>query len=148
MQRGRLEQCEVIFASVLSTPGLAEDTQLPALRAALLATKHAPDPADRVRGASPQLTIAKHQLPDWAESRLKSLPFRGDGAEFARLLEKVYQPQTIREVLVSSYSRFTGPYQGPTALKAMQDLWPEERLWTRSKDRHGVNRRMNPAHGD
>ena len=70
----------------LSSPGLAEDTQLPALRASLLATKHAPDVADRVRGASPQLTIAKHQLRDWAESRLKSLPFRGDEAELARLL--------------------------------------------------------------
>jgi hypothetical protein len=75
----------LVFFS-LSLPGLAEDTQLHGLRAALLATKHGPDAADRIRGASPQLTIAKHQLRDWVESRLKSLPFRGDEAEFARLL--------------------------------------------------------------
>ena len=76
----------VLAFVALSAPGLAGDTQLPALRAALLATQHAPDAADRVRGASPQLTIAKHQLRDWAESRLKSLPFGGDEAEFSRLL--------------------------------------------------------------
>jgi hypothetical protein len=70
----------------LSSPGLAEDTQIPALRAALVATKHLPDAADRIRGASPQLTIAKHQLRDWVELRLKSVPLRGDEAEFARLL--------------------------------------------------------------
>jgi hypothetical protein len=35
------------------------------------------------RGATPALTIAKHQLRDWIESRLAALPVDGDGGELA-----------------------------------------------------------------
>ena len=70
----------------LGSPGLAQDTQLPGLRAALLGTRQAPGKVDGPRGGSPQLTIAKHQLRDWVEFRLKALSSRGDEAEFARLL--------------------------------------------------------------
>lgn len=41
---------------------------------------------DAPRGATPQLTIAKHQLRDWVESRLSELPRDGDGRELGRKL--------------------------------------------------------------
>jgi len=64
----------------LCLPALA-DTGLDALRASMVGMrgKDVADPSLGPRGATPQLTVAKHQLRDWVESRLKEMPPGGDG---------------------------------------------------------------------
>jgi len=67
-------------------PALADDTQLDALRGSLVGMRKEPSASSGPRGATPQLTIAKHQLRDWVESRLSGLTQRGDEGELARKL--------------------------------------------------------------
>ena len=53
---------------------LAADPRLEALRSTLLPMRAIqPDEAKGPRGATPQLTVAKHQLLDWLDSRLAHL---------------------------------------------------------------------------
>jgi hypothetical protein len=63
---------------------LAQDARLDALRSSLIAIRH--EEKNDVRGATPQLTVVKHQLRDWIESRLTQLPQRGDAEAFVRPL--------------------------------------------------------------
>jgi len=64
---------------------LAADTALDTLRSSLVGMRGQPD-SSAPRGATPQLTIVKHQLRDWVESRLGALAVRGDEREFERKL--------------------------------------------------------------
>lgn len=64
----------------------AADAQIDALRASLLEMRKEPAKSSGPRGATPQLTIAKHQLRDWVESRLPALTERGDAGELERKL--------------------------------------------------------------
>jgi hypothetical protein len=62
---------------------LAQDAQLDALRSTLIPLReHANDRLsndhDDARGATPALTLAKHQLRDWIETRLARFPENGD----------------------------------------------------------------------
>jgi hypothetical protein len=63
----------------------AADAPLDGLRSSLIGMRGKP-PSDHLRGATPQLTIAKHQLRDWVESRLAGLSQRADEGEFGRRL--------------------------------------------------------------
>jgi hypothetical protein len=67
-------------------PAFTADPQIDALSASLLEMRKEPAKASGTRGATPQLTIAKHQLRDWVESRLPSLTERGDAGELERKL--------------------------------------------------------------
>lgn len=62
----------------LATIARAQDPQLEPLRATLAVIRAHADEARVNRGARPELTIAKHQLRDWIESRLASLEQQGD----------------------------------------------------------------------
>jgi hypothetical protein len=69
---------------VLAANGRAQDTRLEQLRTTLLSLRaHANENLD-VRGATPELTTAKHQLRDWIESRLEGLKSDGNTDDFAR----------------------------------------------------------------
>jgi hypothetical protein len=76
----------VLFA--LCWPGLAADTAptLDALRSSLIGMRGKEPASDAVRGATPQLTVAKHLLRDWVESRLRALSQSGDEGAFERKL--------------------------------------------------------------
>ncbi len=67
-------------------PGLAEDTHLAALRSSLIAMRGKSPGSGAPRAATPQLTVAKHQLRDWVESRLATFTLRSDEGEFERSL--------------------------------------------------------------
>ena len=71
---------------VLCWPGLAADAALDALRSSLLGMRRKPPEYGGPRGATPQLTAAKHLLRDWAESRLHALPQSGDEGALQRKL--------------------------------------------------------------
>src|SRR6267154_3311457 len=71
---------------VLCGLGLAADLRLDALRSSLIGMRGKPQESSHLRGATPQLTAAKHQLRDWVESRLMSLTQTGDEGEFQRKL--------------------------------------------------------------
>jgi len=64
----------------------ASNTPLDALRLSLIAMRGKPPDYGGPRGATPQLTVAKHQLRDWVESRLPALPQGGDEGAFERRL--------------------------------------------------------------
>ena len=74
----------VFFACI----AFAQENQLEALRATLAPLReHANDRMSNdhgdTRGAMPVLTIAKHQLRDWIETRLAKFPEGGDTAMLA-----------------------------------------------------------------
>jgi hypothetical protein len=64
----------------------AADPQIDALRASLLEIRKEPEKSAGPRGATSQLTVAKHQLRDWIESQLPALAERGDEGELERKL--------------------------------------------------------------
>ena len=70
----------VIF--LLCAPLSAQDTALSPLRSTVLSLREHPDNHGETRGATPELTTAKHQLRDWIESRLAKFPETGDEAAF------------------------------------------------------------------
>jgi hypothetical protein len=63
----------------------AAETGLESLRSLLMGLRKA-DPAAGLRGATPELTTAKHQLRDWVESRLAAWTSEGDEHAFEREL--------------------------------------------------------------
>jgi hypothetical protein len=65
---------------------LLADSGLDAVRATLIGMRGKPPDSGGPRGATPALKVAKHQLRDWAESRLKDLALRGDEGELERRL--------------------------------------------------------------
>jgi hypothetical protein len=65
---------------------LAGDSPLDALRSSLIAMRGKPPDYGGPRGATPQLTVVKHQLRDWVESRLPSLSPSRDEGELQRTL--------------------------------------------------------------
>jgi hypothetical protein len=76
----------VLFA--LCWPGLAADTAplLNALGSSLAGMRGKAPGSDGERGATPQLTVTKHLLRDWVESRLHALPQSGDEGALERKL--------------------------------------------------------------
>jgi hypothetical protein len=78
----------------LCLPGLA-DTALDGLRASLTEMRGKPPDWGGPRGATPQLTIAKHQLRDWVESKLKTFGFRADEGELERRLNSELRDATL-----------------------------------------------------
>ncbi len=73
----------VLFA--VSLPILA-DSGLDAARATLIGMRGRKPDSGGPRGATPALTMVKHQLRDWVESRLTGLALRGDEGELERRL--------------------------------------------------------------
>ena len=79
--------CLFIFVALCGTAWSASDVNLGALRSTLLPMRgKRPDDATGPRGATPQLTVAKHQLLDWLDSRLGSLTREVDRLEIQRNL--------------------------------------------------------------
>jgi hypothetical protein len=69
----------------------AADLQLESLKTLILGMR-GKQPGSPVRGASPQLTLVKHQLRDWVEARLTKFDPSTDAASFAgRLNEELIQ---------------------------------------------------------
>lgn len=64
----------------------AQDARLDAIRSSLASMRGKQPGPGRPRGATPELTVTKHALRDWVESRLATLTQRGDVAEFERQL--------------------------------------------------------------
>jgi hypothetical protein len=71
----------------LCLPSLA-DSSLDALHATLIEMRGKSPDSGGPRGATPSLTVVKHQLRDWVESRLKGLALRGDEGELGRRLNE------------------------------------------------------------
>ena len=65
-----------------------EDDRLRALRDLLVPLRGHPHERIETRGATAQLTVVKHQLRDWIESRLSALTPRDDPAVLARQLNQ------------------------------------------------------------
>ncbi len=74
----------LLLLSCLAAP--AQDRSLDALRATLVALRPHADEHRETRGATPELTMAKHQLRDWIESRLIGFAQNGDEDMLAREL--------------------------------------------------------------
>jgi hypothetical protein len=75
----------IFIALCVAAPGA--DLNLEALRSTLLPMRgKQPGEATGPRGATPQLTVAKHQLLDWLDSRLGSLSREVDSLELQRNL--------------------------------------------------------------
>lgn len=76
----------VLVALVMAGSNLvfAQDAELNALRGILVPMRGQPLAHAAVRGANAQLTVVKHQLRDWIESRLVDFPQRGSEAALAR----------------------------------------------------------------
>ena len=66
----------------LCPAAFGEDVQLDALLTTLAPMRQNPLASGGPRGATSQLTVAKHQLRDWVESRLPAFDRRGDEGEF------------------------------------------------------------------
>jgi hypothetical protein len=64
----------------------AADVGLERLRASLVSLRDKPMDSKGPRGATPRLTVVKHELRDWAESQMRSLTERGDQDDFQRRL--------------------------------------------------------------
>lgn len=75
-----------LLAVVLACAALAKDAGLDALRSTLAGMRGKAPDSSAPRGATPQLTIVKHELRDWVESRLATLPEQGDVGELERRL--------------------------------------------------------------
>ena len=73
----------LIFACCRS---MAADLPLDSLKASLLEMRLAPIDARAPRGATEELTIAKHRLRDWVESRLEGFPQAGNELLFSQKL--------------------------------------------------------------
>jgi len=76
----------LVILIALGWPSHADDARLEALRSTLIGMRGTHSGPGAPRGATPQLTVAKHQLRDWVESRLTALTLRGDEGEFERKL--------------------------------------------------------------
>jgi hypothetical protein len=66
----------------------AADPHLDSLRNLLVPMRQKPAATDKLRGATPELTEAKHQLRDWVESRLAQFPEHGGEAVYAGALNE------------------------------------------------------------
>ena len=75
-----------LLLALATLPAVAADAKLDALRATVIAMRNDPKATAGPRGATPQWTVAKHQLREWVEARLTHLPQRGDEAELAKTL--------------------------------------------------------------
>ena len=62
--------------------GFAQDPQSSALHKTLVELR-AQSPDEGTMGATPRLTVAKHQLRDWIETQLATRKESGDEKEFA-----------------------------------------------------------------
>ena len=72
---------------LLFCPALqAQDAQLAALRATVLSLRPHADERRQTRDATPELTVAKHQLRDWVESHLTTFAETGDETAIAEEL--------------------------------------------------------------
>jgi hypothetical protein len=69
----------IAVVALLCAAAKGEDAQLTSLRATLVPLRPHQNERREVRGATPALTVAKHQLRDWIESRLAKFPEKGDG---------------------------------------------------------------------
>jgi hypothetical protein len=74
----------LIFLCAVSA---AQDSQLAALRGALFSLRQYAASHSGVRGGLPAITVAKHELRDWIESRLVSFPQNGDEGTFSNDLQ-------------------------------------------------------------
>jgi hypothetical protein len=97
----------------------AQDDPLAALRATLTSLREHPDEHLESRGATPQLTVAKHQLREWIEASLTGFGESGDEAALARELNSAL-----------SGERFLCDYSVPGA----DERCPDERLLGSLKD--------------
>jgi hypothetical protein len=88
----------VLFIALCSVSGVAQDTQFKALQATLASLRgHCHDEYTELRGAGPQLTVAKHQLRDWVESRLTQLPEQGNANRVSKELNEAVDQAKLRE---------------------------------------------------
>jgi hypothetical protein len=75
-----------IFLALLAVGCKAQDPGLANLRATLVPMRK--EVQSEIRGATPRLTFAKHQLRDWMESKLAALPQVGDAGALERTLNR------------------------------------------------------------
>lgn len=66
----------------------AQDARLAAIRATVLGIRRYANDHQQQRGGIPQITVAKHELRDWIESRLANFPHNGDTAALAETFHK------------------------------------------------------------
>lgn len=71
---------------VVCQSGMAEDARLSQVRSSLIGMRSEPSNAAGPRGSGPQLTVVKHELRDWVESRLTTLTRQGDEVELQQKL--------------------------------------------------------------
>jgi hypothetical protein len=82
----RFRRFYLTFLIVFGSSGLARDARLDALRSTVMALRRRPPHSGGTREATPQLTVAKHQLRDWVESRLAGFAERDDEGALERRL--------------------------------------------------------------
>jgi hypothetical protein len=104
---------------ILCGLGLADDMRLDALRSSMIGMRGKPSESGGPRGATPQLTVAKHQLRDWVESRLTAFTERGDEREFERKLNSELREAKL---LYAESAGDQGPSLGWTLLGFLEDL--------------------------
>lgn len=78
---------KVILALLfLGLPLSAQDSGLAALRVTIMSMRQQPNASRQTRGATPELTTAKHQLRDWIESLLTKFAENGDEAALSETI--------------------------------------------------------------
>jgi hypothetical protein len=70
----------ILAIFLFAIPLAAQDAQLTALRTTIMAMREEPNASRPTRGATAELTTAKHQHRDWIESLLTRFPQNGDDA--------------------------------------------------------------------
>src|ERR1035441_4195286 len=82
-----------LFGALLALPfaASAEDARLNEVREMLAPMRKVPAAHLRVRGATPELTVIKHTLRDWIESRLTALAADGDPTALGGQLDELKQ---------------------------------------------------------
>lgn len=83
------------IVSWFSFPVTAQDQGLAALHATLVKLRSYPPEGPWTYGARPELTLAKHQLRDWIEERLRSLQDSADLDAFSADINKAVQSAAI-----------------------------------------------------
>lgn len=87
-----------LFIALFGVSGVAQDAQFTALQATLASLRErCHDEYTELRGAGPQLTVAKHQLRDWIESRLAQLPEQGNANRVNKELNEAVDQAKLRE---------------------------------------------------
>ena len=91
-----------LILMAFAVPLFAADADLGALRSTLSAIRNTPAAARGPRGTTAEMTVAKHQLRDWVDERLRAFEVRGDKGALVRTLNAELRAAGLLEALLEA----------------------------------------------